>query len=126
MHAITCSALPSFGIRLPKNKAPASQTPVVPALGSRATSQQRVHHPGALSLQAGDSQVQNPFLFLTDAPTEIKNAIASSWPRPAAATPARPVAEEQGNELAPLGKPRFRSALEQVSFLTNESAMQWK
>lgn len=125
MNVITCSAQPSFGIRLPQNKALAFQTPLVPTLGSRA-SQQRVQHPGALSLQAGDSQVQKPFTFLNDAPTEIKNAIASSWPRPAAAaaTPARPETEEQ--EFAPLGKPRFRSALEQVSFLTNESAMKRK
>lgn len=123
---IICAAQPGSAFRAAK--AP-SQTPLIPSIGARAT--QRLHQLAAFSLYSGEPQPQGPFSFLNlEASAEEKKA---DKPRSRAAPLnfALPKGKEQEQEAADFrkttpGQPRFRSALEQVSYLTNESAINRK
>ena len=124
MASIVCSTQPIFtGFRTLFNKPVAPQLPITPSLGATRTHQQRHStHPGAVGLDSSDFNpraVFNSFVH-PDVPAERKNS-----PKSAVTTPVVVVKpeEDEGNFQTKLGKPRFRSALEQVSYLTNESAM---
>lgn len=118
MASIVCSTQAVLGFRL-FNKPATPQTPLTPAFGARAP--QRLQQAGAFSLSAGDLQPNNSiFTQFThpDVPAERKPAQA----RQAPVVVVKP-ADDEDNFQSKVGKPRFRSALEQVSYLTNESAM---
>ena len=122
MASITCSAQPFMGFRLFKKTA-LPQTPVAPALGSLgARAPQRLQqHVGALSLNSDDMQPQGFFsaFIQPDVPADRK----VQAPRPAVPITVVKPDDDETDFQTKLGKPRFRSALEQVSYLTNETAM---
>ena len=100
------------------NKAVSTPTPVVPGLGFRC--QHRLQQIGALSMHMGDSEpTVNPLSFL-QAQLQAERKHASTT------TPRSASQEDEQEYQRSVGKPRFRSALEQVSYLTNESAMNRK
>jgi len=98
-----------------------AQTPITPALGARTP--QRLQQAKAFSLYSGEPQPQGPFSFLhPEIPVEGK----PEKQRSRVASFAKPAEEEQRDFQTTPGQPRFRSALEQVSYFTNESAMRQK
>lgn len=119
MPAQVFSAHKMLNIRT-ANKAVSTPSPVVPGLGFRC--QQRLQQIGALSMHMGDSEpTVNPLSFL--------QAQLQAERKQASTTPPRSASQEQEQDQEyqrSVGKPRFRSALEQVSYLTNESAMNRK
>jgi hypothetical protein len=126
MNAIMTSAQILQHLRLPRPAA-IPQTPLAPTLGARATAP-RLQQSSAFSLYAdGMPQPQGPFSFIQpDVPADRKSAADRRRPL----KPAAPTEDEETDQAfgANSGKaPRFRSALEQVSYLTNEYAeKRWK
>lgn len=112
------SAHNMLNIRTVNNKAVSFPTPLVPALGFRC--QQRLQQIGALSMHKGDSEP-------TANPLSLLQAQRQPERKQASVINARSASQEDEQEYQKsVGKARFRSALEQVSYLTNESAMNRK
>ena len=122
MMATVCSMQPFFNLRIGKQP---TQTPLVPALGARVAA--RLQHSAAFTLYSGEPQPQGPFSFLANVANTIEEKKEEMKPRSRTAPIAftKPEEQQQHFTAAP-GTPRFRSALEQVSYLTNESAMRKK
>jgi hypothetical protein len=125
MSAVICSHA-SAGARLTK---PASipQTPLVPVFGARPLGHQRVQHAAAFSLNR-DQLPQGPFSFISERFSQgpfnrpdVPKGAAEPAARGGATAEVQPD-ESLDSQPAP-SAPRFRSALEQVSYLTNQSAM---
>lgn len=122
MKTITCSSKTLFGFRIHKTT---PQTPLVPILGGGRHPLRHTTEAAALSFQQYSGQPQGPFSFIQpDVPADAKQA---EKPRPVLPESFmnKPTEVEDFQESA-AGKPRFRSALEQVSYYTNESAMRRK
>ena len=110
-----------MGFRLFNKPSTPSQTPLTPAFGGARTPQRLGQQSGAFSLNAGD--LQQPINIFSqfvhpDVPAERK----AQQPRQTPVVVVKPN-DDEDNFQSKVGKPRFRSALEQVSYLTNESAM---
>ena len=117
----------SAGSRLTKPSG-IPHTPLIPVFGHRVGAQQhqRAEHAAAFSLNGA----QGPFSFISDR-LAMSGFNRPDVPKPSAQTnpgATRPQAAAlQPNEAPEMstatGKPRFRSALEQVSYFTNQSVM---
>ncbi len=122
MTSITCSTQPFLGLGFFK-KTTIPQTPVAPSLGSTgARAPHRLNqHANALSLNADDMQPQGFFssFIQPDVPADRK----VQPPRPAVPITVVKPDDDETDFQTKLGKPRFRSALEQVSYLTNETRL---
>ncbi|KAG7673800.1 hypothetical protein KSW81_006991 [Nannochloris sp. 'desiccata'] len=122
MTSITCSTQPFLGLSGFFKKTTVPQTPVAPSLGSLGVRapQRPQQHVGALSINSDDMQPQGNFFSAfvqPDVPADRK----VQAPRPAVPiSVVKPDDDDETDFQTKLGKPRFRSALEQVSYLTNE------
>jgi len=120
MTSITCSSQHFLGLGGFLKKTTVPQTPVAPSLGSLGvrSPQRPQQHVGALSVNADDMQPLGGFFSAFVQPDVPADRKVQS-PRPAVPiTVVKP--EDETDFQTKLGKPRFRSALEQVSYLTNE------
>lgn len=125
MNAIVASTQPFLGLKS-LFKRPVPTTPVAPALGS--TPSKSPQRRQAFSMSAGDMQrpganSTNPFAAIfvhPDVPVERK---ADTFKERVKVAKPMPEEGETDSFQSKFGKPKFRSALEQVSYLTNESAM---
>lgn len=116
MMTMICASYTPGANRYAKSSSPG--TPLVPLLSQKASKQRH----NAFSLFASDYQVpRGPFSFIRpDVPSSLHSEAEPSIKAPKAAV------EQSVDFNATKPVPRFRSALEQVSYLTNESAMKQK
>lgn len=130
MNAIICAAhVPASATRAAARPLGA---PLLPAFGAPKAQRPASHAQHAFSLfsGAGDPEPEGPFSFFmksADVPAAAMAARApsSAWPRRQAFEAPGPETVDIPGGLSAGGpkQQRFRSALEQVSYLTNESAM---